>query len=194
MFLTDNTWRLYFYKQISFCFLRPFLITIFQRSFIFRRSNSAISYFWPIKDFFVLELVLELRGFDIDKMNEEGNKIYNSYSSGNVLLVICGSHLWSFGLHHKLKLTKILSMKEKYFLVRAGIYRQTFVHLYARSSPSTFAYFSLSVVRIGPWGGWSVGFIRTPGFVPLRPSGGHFGSSVVRIRPLVRDGLIAYKL
>ena len=126
MFLTDNTWRLYFFKQIFFCFREPFLITIFQRSSIFRRSNSAISYFWPIKDFFVLELVLELRGFDIDKMNEEGNKIYNSYSSGNVLLVICGSHLWSFGLHHKLKLIKIHSTKN-YFLVHAGIYGQTFV-------------------------------------------------------------------
>ena len=105
--------------------------------------------FLPDQRFFILELVLELRGFDIDKMNEEGNKIYNSYSSGNVLLVICGSHLWSFGPHHKLKLIKIHSTKN-YFLVRAGIYRQTFVHLYARSSPSTFAYFLLSVVRIGP--------------------------------------------
>ena len=35
--------------------------------------------------------------------------------------MVIGSHLWSFGLHHKLKLIKILSTK-KYFLVRAGIH------------------------------------------------------------------------
>ena len=123
MFLTDNTWRLYFYKQISFCFRGPFLITIFSKVIHFSKVNFI---FLPYQRFFILELVLELRGFDIDKMNEEGNKIYNSYSSGNVLLVICGSHLWSFGLHHKLKLIKIHSTKN-YFLVRAGIYGQTFV-------------------------------------------------------------------
>ena len=90
MFLTDNTWRLYFPKQISFCFRGAFPYHNFSKVAHFPKVKFGYFIFLPDQRFFILELALKLCGFDIDKMNEEGNKIYNSYSSGNVLLVICG--------------------------------------------------------------------------------------------------------
>ena len=75
MFLTDNTWRLYFFKQIFFCFRELFLITIFSKVTHFQKVNFIFLSDYTISRFFILELALELRGFDIDKMNEEGNKI-----------------------------------------------------------------------------------------------------------------------